>query len=208
MKYCHTRHYWYGRLEHWAVMIVMVPTLSSLVTPQVIITKFCHNDYCHHCAQSCSSTWVQGNQRSRCRWSTLQWRHNKCDGVSNHRRLDCLPNRLFGCRSKKTSKLRVTGLCEGNSPGTGEFPASPGTGESPAQMASNAENVSIWWRHHLDSIDPVSPLSTKWRHSKRPNRNGSHCTSAIFKSISWKKSFCFQFIFYWSLFLKVQLTIS
>ena len=37
------------------------------------------------------------------------------------------------------SKLRVTGLCEGNSPGTGEFPA---------QMASNAENVSIWWRHH------------------------------------------------------------
>ena len=25
---------------------------------------------------------------------------------------------------------------------------SPGTGEFPAQMASNAENVSIWWRHH------------------------------------------------------------
>ena len=23
-----------------------------------------------------------------------------------------------------------------------------GTGEFPAQMASNAENVSIWWRHH------------------------------------------------------------
>ena len=26
--------------------------------------------------------------------------------------------------------------------------ASLGTGEFPAQMASNAENVSIWWRHH------------------------------------------------------------
>ena len=25
---------------------------------------------------------------------------------------------------------------------------SPGTGEFPAQMARNAENVSIWWRHH------------------------------------------------------------
>ena len=25
---------------------------------------------------------------------------------------------------------------------------SPGTGEFPAQMASNAANVSIWWRHH------------------------------------------------------------
>ena len=42
-------------------------------------------------------------------------------------------------RSKKTSMLRVTGLCVGNSPGTGEFPA---------QIASYAENVSIWWRHH------------------------------------------------------------
>ena len=48
-------------------------------------------------------------------------------------------DRLFRYRSKKTSKLRVTGLCAGNSPGTGEFPA---------QMASYAENVSIWWRHH------------------------------------------------------------
>ena len=26
--------------------------------------------------------------------------------------------------------------------------ASPVTGEFPAQMASNAESVSIWWRHH------------------------------------------------------------
>ena len=43
---------------------------------------------------------------------------------------------------EKTSKLRVTGLCVWNSPGTGEFHA---------QMASNAENVSIWWRHHVVS---------------------------------------------------------
>ena len=28
----------------------------------------------------------------------------------------------------------------------------PGTGEFPAQMASNAENVSIWWRHHDGNI--------------------------------------------------------
>ena len=71
--------------------------------------------------------------------TSLQWRHNGCDRVSNHQAHDCLLNRLFGRRSKKTSKLHVTGLCVGNSPGTGEFPA---------QMASNAENVSIWWRHH------------------------------------------------------------
>ena len=44
-------------------------------------------------------------------------------------------------RSNKTSKLRVTGLCAGNSPVTSEFPT---------QRASNAENVSIWWRHHVE----------------------------------------------------------
>ena len=71
---------------------------------------------------------------------SLQWRHNEHDGVLNHGRLDCLFNRLFRRRSKKTSKLRVNGLCVGNSPVTSEIPA---------QRASNAENVSIWWRHHV-----------------------------------------------------------
>ena len=70
---------------------------------------------------------------------SLQWRHNGHDSVSNHQPHDCLLNRLFRRKSKKTSKLRITGLCAGNSPGTGDFPA---------QMVSNAENVSIWWRHH------------------------------------------------------------
>ena len=70
---------------------------------------------------------------------SLQWRHNETDGVSNHQPRDCLLNSLFMHRSKKTSKLRVIGLCAGNSPVTGEFPA---------QRANNAENVSIWWRHH------------------------------------------------------------
>ena len=46
----------------------------------------------------------------------LQWRHNGRDSVSNHQPRDCLLNRLFRRRSHKTSKLRVTGLCAGNSP--------------------------------------------------------------------------------------------
>ena len=73
----------------------------------------------------------------------LQWRHNGRDSVSNHQPHDCLLNCLFRRRWKKTSKLRATGLCAGNSPVTGEFPA---------QMASNAENVSIWWRQHVAQI--------------------------------------------------------
>ena len=36
-------------------------------------------------------------------------------------------------------RQNFTGLCEGNSPVNGDFPT---------QRASNAENVSIWWRHH------------------------------------------------------------
>ena len=60
-------------------------------------------------------------------------------------------------RSKKTSNLRVTGLCVGNSPLTGEFLA---------QRASNAENVSIWWRNHSRVLQrriiyPV-PLPFAW----------------------------------------------
>ena len=47
----------------------------------------------------------------------LYWRHNDHDGVSNHQPLGCLLNRLFRRRSKKPSKLRVTGLCVGKSPG-------------------------------------------------------------------------------------------
>ena len=55
--------------------------------------------------------------------SSLLWRHNGRDGVTNHQPHDCLLNRLFMRRSKETSKLRVTGLCVRNSPVTGEFPA-------------------------------------------------------------------------------------
>ena len=96
----------------------------------------------HDCSIVCDVTLMR----------SLEWRHNGLDSVSNHQPHACLLNRLFRRKSKKTSKLRVTGLCVGNSPGTGEFPA---------QMASNAENVSIWWRHHVEWIDqPFIILAT------------------------------------------------
>ena len=71
----------------------------------------------------------------------LSWHdYNERDGVSNHRRLDCLRNRLFRRRSKKTSKLCYTCLYEGTPPVTGGFPS---------QRTSNAQNVSILWRHKI-----------------------------------------------------------
>ena len=78
---------------------------------------------------------------------SLQWRYNGRDSVSNHQPHDCLLNRLFRRRSNKTSKLRVTGLCAGNSPGTDEFSA---------QMASYAKIVSIWWRHHVNNENNIN----------------------------------------------------
>ena len=83
---------------------------------------------------------------------SLQWRHNEHDGISNHQPHDCLLNHLFGRRSKKTSKFRVTGLCAGNSPVTDKFPS---------QRASNAENVSIWWRHHFQKGSSAKTLLGK-----------------------------------------------
>ena len=86
--------------------------------------------------------WYTYMSESRLGLFAWQWRHNDHDGLSNHQPHDCLINRLFRRRSKKTSKLRVTGLYVGNSPVTGELPP---------QRASNAENVYIWWRHHAPS---------------------------------------------------------
>ena len=78
-----------------------------------------------------------------------RWRDNDRNAVSNYQRLDWLLNRLFMRRLKKTSKLRVTGFCEGNSRVVGEFPA---------LRASNAETASIWWRHHGIWLDASSEL--------------------------------------------------
>ena len=102
------------------------------------------------------------------RANSLRRRHNGHDCVSNHQPHDCLLNRIFRRRSKKISKLRVTGLCVVNSPETGEFPA---------QMASNAENVSIWWRHHILRADkgmvtPGQLLASCGRLNS--TRNGAH----------------------------------
>ena len=53
-----------------------------------------------------------------------------------------------GADQRKHQSSASLALCAGNSPVTGEFPA---------QRASNAENVSIWWRH--DDHDDTLSLS-------------------------------------------------
>ena len=103
--------------------------------------------------------------------SPLQWLHNGRDSVSNHQPHDCWPNRLFRRRSKKTSKLRVIGLCVGNSAVTGEFPA---------QMASNGENLSIWWRHHaILCFVGKRTLYNSWTHAKHSGDRMQICINLL-----------------------------
>ena len=96
------------------------------------------------------------------KWSTpilLQWRHNERGGVSNHRGLHCLLNRLFRRRSKKTSKLRVIGLCDGKPSVIGGFPS---------QRVSNAkifpfDDVIKFHNGHMPSSLPsVHVRSPQW----------------------------------------------
>ena len=81
----------------------------------------------------------------------------------------------LGADQRKHKKLCVPGLCAGNSPETGEFPA---------QRASNAENVSIWWRHHACNIFFLRNFSVTslvlWQSYK--------CPSASEISLIWVKS--------------------
>ena len=126
----------------------------------------------------------------------LQWRHDGLYCISNHQPHHYFLSRLFGRRSKETSKLRVTGLYAGNSPGTGEFPA---------QMASDVENVSTWWHHHAISILPLTPAPLN---SSPTYKNGCHFTDDIFRCIFVNENFVFWLKFNWNLFLRIHLTIQ
>ena len=74
--------------------------------------------------------------------NSLHWRHNDNDGVSNHQPHHCLLNRLFRRRSQKTSKLRVTGLCAGNSPGPVN---SPHKGPVTRKMFPFDDVIMLWY---------------------------------------------------------------
>ena len=90
---------------------------------RVCIVRYLHNfvlQYCVVCSKACLVALLI------CTFLRVKNTHNEHDGASNHKPHDCLLNRLFRCRSKKTSKLRVTGLCAGKSPETGEFPPHKG----------------------------------------------------------------------------------
>ena len=128
---------------------ILSETSFAIVNKRKRSRRYCEKDLVQHYTQLCSCWWPSTTSyQVICKYSgdryligcrgppSLLWRHNGQDGVSNHQPHECLLNRSF----RRRSKLRVTGLCVGNSSETGEFPA---------QRASKSENVSIWWRHHV-----------------------------------------------------------
>ena len=93
-------------------------TWRNSQTSQSVMSKFCS----WYCPCWCSIA-LTDTKTSRWRDVTpLLMRY----GVSHHRRLGCLPNCLFGHRSKKTSKICVTGICERNSTGNRWIPFTKG----------------------------------------------------------------------------------
>ena len=112
---------------------------------------------------------------------SLRWRNNGRNSVSNHQPHHCLLNRLFRRRSKKTPKLRVTGLCVGDSPGTDEFPAQMASNELATGHCRNQRllrlvthecisrpqwvnlllpKVDTWLRRYLPTLAPVRRQTT------------------------------------------------
>ena len=117
---------------------------------------------------------------------TLHWRHIDHDGVSNHQPHGCLLNRLFRRRSTKTSKLRVTGLCVGKSPGPVNSPHKGPVTRKMFPFDDIIMNVGEYGMH-VKLID----VHIKSTHSKpiclfnilRPRQNGHHSPEDTFKYI-------------------------
>ena len=93
-----------------------------LIWKYLYISRLDRGFACQKCVTRCTTLCMHRVHHqcssNRGNFFALRWCHNGRDSVSNHRPHGCLLNRLFRRRSKKTSKLRRTGLCAGNSPGT------------------------------------------------------------------------------------------
>ena len=137
-----------------------------------------------HSASGLNDNGPRSSSRAYHATETLHWRHNDHDSVSNHQPHGCLLNRLFRRRSKKTSKLRVTGLCVGNSPGPVNSPH-----KGPVTRKMFPFDDVIMESMHCGWDEMVDILQLFW--------NYYSCTKAV----------VFWLIFHWNLFTWDQLKI-
>ena len=99
---------------------------------------------------------------ARAFWNTthITVTHNRRDGASNHQPHDCLLNRLFRRRSKKSSKLRVTGLCAGNSPVTSECPCTDGQLRGKCFHLMTSSWITILWIYRRTTCHAIVHTTT------------------------------------------------
>ena len=102
--------------------------------------------------------YLNGSMDTANKQHVLRWRQAESDCVLNHWRIDCFLGRVFTDRSKKTSNLRVTDLCEGNSPDIGEFPT---------QRASNGGKCFHLITSSCEAYNRIVQTSC-WQASKAP----------------------------------------
>ena len=114
----------------WQAIFVVLEKLHSNTC--FIVTQWLNNAYMHR-GTALSLHWPESVM------ITLHWRHNEPDGVSNHQPRDCLLNCLFRCRRKHQSSASLAFVRR----------IHRGPVDSPHKKASNAENISIWWRHNV-----------------------------------------------------------
>ena len=149
------------------------------------------------CLHGCYA-WIHMNCHSL---HALHWRHNDQDGVSNHQPHDCSLNLLFRRRPKKTSKLRVTGLCVGNSPGPVN---SPHKGPVTRKMfplddvIMGSFHVSLCYHYPSTSkrtqkkTDKIECYRTMYN---RTQQSANVCLILVVGGRWYNKAFEFEFIF-------------
>ena len=142
------------RHTEWHLYVCMATNHTEVILSHI---KGDTNEYQHVCLQLYILT-ICTDERRECAHARVRCVLHYSDVImatmaSHLTSLTIVYSTIYsGADQRKHLKLRVTGLCAGNSPVTGEFPA---------QMASNAENVSILWRHHGHIFISIWPL---WSH--------------------------------------------
>ena len=136
---------------------------------------------------------IEGHQRSiqSSSWQTIyfhgsisliifssKWRHNERDGVSNHRRiLIACSTVFFRRRSKKTRKLRITGLCDGNPTVTVGFPSQRASPFDDAIM--DRDNLVTSWNGKVFRIIGTLSMETTGQRWNYLTKN-QYCRALMF----------------------------
>ena len=129
--------FWFKIMMTVIVIIIMSSESEHSGSDGLCYLRLC--ECCCYCCRCCWSRWRSINKIITVTFWWARWRLKPPASP-------LFTQPFIQAQIKENIKLRVTGLCAGTSSVTCDFPA---------QMASNAENVSIWWRHHVYSSNAL-----------------------------------------------------